>query len=145
MPVAMNTLSKHQREKLIIQIQILSFLPNLPITVHIHKSSVGYLARFSDLAISHDSSSILDSLSSSIPSIHYQLYSRHWLKRHPYGSLYTKYSLHCSAISQLKNLILKNLYPHNYQELLPVPTLTLTANTRSLKSFKDHIESFIAF
>ncbi len=52
----------------------------------------GILAASSKFVISHHSSTIVDSMGLSIPSIHYQEFTPHWLRRHPDGSFCLKLS-----------------------------------------------------
>jgi len=44
------------------------------------------LAVSSKIVIAHHTSIIIDSLALNVPTIQYQCFTRHWLKRHPHGS-----------------------------------------------------------
>tara|TARA_B100000780_G_scaffold270632_1_gene230666 strand:- start:531 stop:1691 length:1161 start_codon:yes stop_codon:yes gene_type:complete len=50
----------------------------------------GILAASSQFVISHHSTTIVDSMGLLIPTIHYQKFTAHWLKRHPDGSFCLK-------------------------------------------------------
>ena len=45
----------------------------------------GLLAAQAKIVISHHSSTIIDAMALNVPVIHHQVFTEHWLKRHPDG------------------------------------------------------------
>ena len=73
------------------------------------------LASQSDLVIAHHTSTIIDAVAFGVPTIQYQFFSEHWLRRHPEGSSF---------------LHLQHLWAQNKQELEEKITEALSESYR---------------
>jgi hypothetical protein len=117
-------LKPHPLQKMEILEKVTKKINNKKIIIsYLH---AGILASSSQLVISHHSSTVVDSMGLSVPSIHYQKFTTHWLERHPDGSFCLKLDplwaqneselMDCISIALSKNYIvpkIENVLGHN--------------------------------
>ncbi len=87
-PESLVLLKPHPMQNIVHVNEILSHIEDSKIGIsYLHP---GILAACSKLVISHHSSTIIDALALGVPTIQYQKFTTHWIKRHPEGSIFLK-------------------------------------------------------